>query len=164
MSIAIRKFESTDWTAVREIYEQGILTRNATFEMQVPDYESFVKKFHAHLLWVALDDKNVIGWAGLQPVSIRPVYQGVVEVTIYIHNAFAGKRIGTALIRHLIEESEKAGVWTLYSSIFPENTASIRLHLNNGFREIGYRENIAQLDGRWRSTVLFERRSKKVGI
>jgi phosphinothricin acetyltransferase len=86
-----------------------------------------------------------------------------VEVTIYIHNGSAGKGIGTALIKHLIEESEKAGIWTLYASIFPENTASIRLHVSQGFREIGYREKIGQLDGKWRDTVLFERRSKKVG-
>jgi L-amino acid N-acyltransferase YncA len=163
MSAFIRLFKSDDWTAVREIYEQGLLTRNATFETQVPDYDSWVKKFHSHLLWVAVDNGNVVGWAGLQPVSVRNVYEGVVEVTIYIHKASAGKGIGTALMKHLIEESETAGIWTLYASIFPENTASIRLHISNGFREIGYREKIAKLDRKWRNTVLFERRSKKVG-
>lgn len=164
MGVVIRSFEARDWNAVREIYEQGLLTRNATFETQVPDYDTWTKKFHPHLLWVATDNEQVIGWAGLQPVSPRKVYEGVVEVTIYIHNAFAGKGVGTLLMKHLIEQSERAGVWTLYASIFPENTASIRLHINNGFREIGYREKIGQLDGKWRNTVLFERRSKKVGI
>ncbi len=164
MNASVREFKPDDWNEVRHIYEQGLLTRNATFETQVPEYGEWIKKFHPHLLWVAMSDQKVIGWAGLQPVSTRKVYEGVVEVTIYIHHASAGKGIGTALMEHLISESEKAGIWTLYSSIFPENTASIRLHLNNGFREIGYREKIAQLDGEWRNTVLFERRSKKVGI
>lgn len=164
MSIAIRSFTAEDWNDVSEIYRQGLLTRNATFETEVPDYENWIKKFHGHLLWVAIQDGKVIGWAGLQPVSVREVYKGVVEVTTYIHNEFAGKGIGTALIKHLIEESEKAGIWTLYASIFPENTASIRLHITHGFREIGYREKIAQLDGKWRNTVLFERRSKIIGI
>lgn len=163
MSHSIRLFNSEDWNAVREIYEQGLLTRNATFETQVPDYESWIKKFNSQLLWVAVDNEKVLGWAGLQPVSVRKVYEGVVEVTIYIHNGAAGKGIGTSLMKHLIAESEKAGIWTLYASIFPENTASIRLHTSNGFREIGYREKIAQLDGKWRNTVLFERRSKIVG-
>ena len=163
MSISIRLFKSDDWKVASEIYEQGLLTRNATFETQVPDYDSWIKKFHSHLLWVAVDNGRIIGWAGLQPVSVRQVYEGVVEVTIYVHNASAGKGVGTALMKHLIEESEKAGIWTLYASIFPENTASIRLHLSHGFREIGYREKIAQLDEKWRNTVLFERRSKKVG-
>jgi phosphinothricin acetyltransferase len=163
MSHSIRLFQSDDWIAVRDIYEWGLLTRNATFETQVPDYNSWIKKFHPHLLWVAIEDSQVIGWAGLQPVSVRKVYEGVVEVTIYIDHESAGKGIGTALMKHLIAESEKAGIWSLYSSIFPENTASIRLHVNHGFREIGYREKIAQLDGKWRNTVLFERRSKIVG-
>ena len=163
MNHSIRLFKSDDWIAVRDIYEQGLLTRNATFETQVSDYDSWIKKFHRHLLSVAVDNEQIIGWAGLQPVSARKVYEGVVEVTIYIHNDWAGKGVGTALMKHLISESEKAGIWTLYASIFPENTASIRLHVSNGFREIGYREKIAQLDGKWRNTVLFERRSKIVG-
>jgi len=163
MSHLIRLFNGGDWNAVRDIYEQGLLTRNATFETQAPDYDTWIKKFNPHLLWVAIDQQKVIGWAGLQPVSARKVYEGVVEVTIYIHNDSAGKGVGTALMKHLISESEKAGIWTLYASIFPENTASIRLHVSSGFREIGYREKIAQLDGKWRNTVLFERRSKIVG-
>jgi L-amino acid N-acyltransferase YncA len=163
MSVSIRRFRSDDWNIVREIYEQGIVTRNATFETQAPDYDSWIKKFHSHLLWVAVDNDRVIGWAGLQPVSVRKVYEGVVEVTIYVHNAAAGKGIGSALLKNLIAESEKNGIWTLYASIFPENTASIRLHVRHGFREIGYREKIAQLNGKWRDTVLFERRSKLVG-
>jgi len=163
MSHSIRQFKPNDWSAVRDIYEQGLLTRHATFETQAPDYDAWIKKFHAHLLWIAIDADQVIGWAGLQPVSVRKVYEGVVEVTIYIRNDFARKGVGTSLMQHLIVESEKAGIWTLYASIFPENTASIRLHVSNGFREIGYREKIAQLDGVWRDTILFERRSKIVG-
>jgi L-amino acid N-acyltransferase YncA len=164
MSTEIRSFDNNDWEEVAGIYKQGLDTRNATFETQVPDYETWINKLHRHLLWVAVINNEVVAWAGLQPVSFRKVYEGVVEVTIYVDAAFAGKGIGTALIKHLIAESEKAGIWTLYASIFPENAASIRLHLNNGFREIGYREKIAQLDGKWRNTVLFERRSKNVGL
>lgn len=164
MNITIQKFVKENWNDVSEIYRQGLLTRNATFETEVPDYENWIRKFHGHLLWVAILNGKVVGWAGVQPVSVRKVYEGVVEVTVYIHNEFAGKGIGTALMKHLIEESEKAGIWTLYASIFPENTASVRLHITHGFREIGYREKIAQLDGKWRNTVLFERRSKKIGI
>lgn len=164
MSVLIRQFKSDDWNAVREIYEQGLLTRNATFETQVPDYDSWIKKFHPHLLWVAVQEYKVIGWAGLQPVSARKVYEGVLEVTIYIDKASSGKGIGGMLMKHLIAESERAGVWTLYASIFPENTASISLHVSHGFREIGYREKIAQLDGQWRNTVLFERRSRTTGV
>lgn len=157
----ITVFKENYWNEVKEIYRQGLEGRNATFETEVSEYSTWIQKFHPHLLWVALDRNQVVGWAGLQPVSARKVYEGVVEVTVYVHNAFSGKGIGTVLKKHLVEKSEKNGIWTLYASIFPENTASIRLHVSNGFREIGYRERIAQLDGKWRNTVLFERRSKK---
>jgi phosphinothricin acetyltransferase len=163
MSIAIRLFEKQDWNAVSEIYNQGLLTRNATFETDVPDFDVWVKKFIPELLWVAILDHKLVGWAGLQPVSSRKVYEGVVEVTLYVNVNFCGKGIGRQLLQHLIIQSEKSGIWTLYASIFPENVASVRLHRSNGFREIGYRERIAQLDGIWRSTLLFERRSNKVG-
>ena len=163
MELNIIAFEEKHWNEVKTIYREGLEGRNATFETEVPDYSTWIKKFNPHLLWVVLESKQVIGWAGLQPVSTRKVYEGVVEVTIYVHSAFSGRGIGSVLMKHLIEESEKNGIWTLQASIFPENTASIRLHVSHGFREIGYREKIAQLDGKWRNTVLFERRSKIVG-
>jgi L-amino acid N-acyltransferase YncA len=160
----IRNFDSSDWDRVAEIYREGILTGNATFETDVPAFEAWVKRFHSNLLWVAAMDRRIVGWAGLRPVSERKVYEGVAEVTIYIDKNNAGKGVGTTLMKHLIIESERAGIWTLYASIFPENVASVRLHESNGFREVGYRERIAKLDGRWRNTVQFERRSKIVGV
>ena len=163
MGISIKQFERSHWEAVSEIYALGMATGHATFETAVPDLDAWLKKFRADLLWVAIVDGVVAGWAGLQPVSVREVYRGVVEVTIYVHPGHAGKGVSTALMRHLVEQSEAAGIWTLYASIFPENTASIRLHEAACFREIGYRERIAQMHGKWRNTVLYERRSKIVG-
>jgi phosphinothricin acetyltransferase len=160
----IQPFTKLHWDEVKEIYRQGLEGRNATFETEVPDFDAWHKKFHPKLLWIVMDNNKVLGWAGLQPTSTRNVYEGVMEVTIYVRNDKAGQGIGTALMRHLIEESEVAGIWSLYASVFPENKASIRLHLSNGFREIGFRERIGQLDGQWRDTILFERRSKRNGI
>jgi L-amino acid N-acyltransferase YncA len=164
IKIRIEQFEPQHWQEVSEIYRLGLLSRNATFETEVPDFASWNKKFHDHLRWVVVLENKIVGWAGLLPVSVRKVYEGVTEVSIYVHPDFVGKGIGKQLMNHLIVESEKAGIWTLYASIFPENKASIHLHVSNGFREIGYRERIAQLDGKWRDTVLFERRSKVKGI
>lgn len=160
----IAPFTSKHWPEVAEIYRLGLLTRNATFETEVPAFESWKQKFHPHLLWVLMQDGAVAGWAGLMPVSARKVYEGVAEISIYIHPDFAGRGLGKKLMQHLIEESEKAGIWTIFASLFPENAASVRLHETFGFRTIGYREKIARLDGLWRDTVICERRSKKAGL
>lgn len=164
MKINIIPFEERYWQAVSEIYGLGLLTRNATFETEVPDFKVWTKKFIPDLLWIALHEQVVVAWAGLMPVSVRKAYEGVAEVSIYVHPKYAGKGVGKSLMLHLIEESEKHGIWTLFASIFPENTASSKLHVATGFRYIGYREKVAKLDGIWRDTALYERRSKLSGV
>ena len=104
------------------------------------------------------------GWAALSPVSKREVYAGVAEVSVYVAASARGRGVGGALMRTLIEDSERHRIWTLQSIVFPENHASVALHLNNGFREVGRRERIARRHGVWRDTVLFERRSRVVGV
>lgn len=163
MDIQILPFKPEYWSEVAQIYQQGLLSRNATFETEVPSFEVWDKKFHPHLRWVAVQQKQAVGWAALMPISERKVYAGVAEVSIYVHPDFAAHGIGKKLMQHLVTESEKAGIWSLFASLFPENTASVRLHESLGFRKIGYREKIAQLDGIWRDTVIYEKRSTTVG-
>lgn len=147
-----------DWPAVSEIYRQGLKTRIATFETTVPDWSDWNESHLGTCRIAAEVGEEVIGWAVLSPVSKRKVYKGVAEVTIYIHSSFSGKGVGSALMKELIEASEREGFWSLYSSVFPENVVSIHLHLKHGFREVGYREKIAQLDGVWKNTIILERR------
>jgi L-amino acid N-acyltransferase YncA len=148
-----------DWEQVRSIYLEGIARENSTFETDAPSWEKWDE---AHLPFARLvmrDGDRVLGWAALSPVSKRRVYRGVAEVTVYVTESASGQGIGRALLEALIDESERNSIWTLQASIFPENTASIKLHLRCGFREVGRRERIGMLHGVWRDTVLFERRS-----
>jgi phosphinothricin acetyltransferase len=152
------------WPDVEAIYTQGIATGNATFETQSPTWETWNAGHLAHSRLVATDATGqVLGWAALSPVSGRCVYGGVAEVSVYVAEAARGRGVGQQLLAALIDESEKNGIWTLQASIFPENTASIRLHKANGFRVMGKRERIGKLAGVWRDTVLLERRSAVVG-
>lgn len=149
------------WEEVAQIYQTGIDTKNATFRTKVPSWEEWDSQHHQHSRFVALSNSLVVGWCAIAPVSKRECYQGVAELSIYISLIHIGKGTGSLLMNQLIESSEANGIWTLYSSLFPENIASVSLHQKNGFREIGRREKIAQQDGVWRDTVLYERRSKK---
>ncbi|WP_315818981.1 GNAT family N-acetyltransferase [Paraflavitalea speifideaquila] len=147
-----------------EIYRQGILSGMATFETSVPEWAVFDTKYLPHSRIVAIEEGEITGWAALAPVSSRECYQGVAEVSVYVATAHQRKGIGRILLMALIAESEANNTWSLLSVIHEENRASIHLHEQCGFRYIGYRERIAQLDGIWRTTVMMERRSHKVGV
>lgn len=156
----IRQMTRADYPAVAEIYQQGIDTRNATFEQSPPArWEDFSEKFLPFSRFVAVIDNEVAGWAVLSSVSSRRVYAGVAEVSVYVASSHRGKHIGHALLKHLIEAAESNEIWTMQAGIFPENTASIKIHTDLGFRIVGYREKIGKMDGVWRSTLLLERRS-----
>ena len=163
--VTLRSLEPEDWPVVREIYAQGIATGDATLETSPPDWEAWNRSHVSELRYVAMSGSGEIsGWAALTPVSGRCVYAGVAEVSVYIGSAFRGQKVGDALLKHLILESEKNSYWTLQAGIFPENVPSMKLHEKNGFRVIGYRENIGKMNGIWRSVNLLERRSKVTGI
>ncbi|CAM3702708.1 MULTISPECIES: GNAT family N-acetyltransferase [Pseudoalteromonas] len=160
----IRKFTQLDYPAVKEIYQQGIDTGNATFQLISKTWDEWHNSMHDHSRLVAEDNGHVCGWAALSPVSNRDVYSGIAEVSVYVSKAAQGKGIGHKLLAQLIVESEKNNIWTLQAAIFPENLASIQLHLNNNFRRLGIREKLGKMHDTWRDVVLLERRSQIIGI
>lgn len=160
MGDIIRDFDPSDWDAVNSIYKQGIETNLATFQTSCPTYAEWDNSHLAFCRSVYEQNCIVVGWAALSPVSSRCVYSGVAELSIYIAGSARASGIGTKLLNKTIEESRTHGIWTLQSGIISDNTASIRLHLKCGFREVGYREKIARnAQGEWKSTVMMERRS-----
>lgn len=155
----IRKMEKTDWSRVKEIYEQSLLKGESTFNIFCPDYKEWDSSHLKDCRYVAEIDDRVVGWIAISPTSSRDAYKGVVEVSIYIDSFHQGCGIGTQLLETLCKQSELYGYWCLYASIFSINTASIHLHKKCGFREIGFRERIAKdRFGRWQNTILMEKR------
>ena len=158
----IRPLTREDWPAVEGIYSEGIATRLATFETEPPTWAEFdAGRLAGHRL-VAVEGGRVVAWAALSPVSARDCYSGVAEHSVYVTNGQRGRGVGRALLEALLANADAAGIWTVQTSIFPENAASVALHERLGFRVVGRRERIAKLDGRWRDTVLLERRSPAV--
>jgi L-amino acid N-acyltransferase YncA len=148
--------------AVLAIYQAGIDEGNATFETRAPGWAEFTTSRLPGHRFVAITATGVLGWVAASAVSARLAYRGVVEHSVYVHPAVRGQGVGRSLLQALIASTEAAGIWTIQSSIFPENTASAALHVAVGFRVVGTRERIAQHHGRWRDTVLIERRSPVV--
>ncbi len=158
----VREMQHSDSARVLEIYQTGLETKNSTFETVVPSWAEWDSSHLTHSRYVLEEDGQLSGWVALSPVSARQAYKGVAEVSIYVDPRWHGKKIASRLMDQMIQSSELNGIWTLFSSVFPENEATLRLHKKFGFRIIGTRERIAQLDGKWRDTVLLERRSYKI--
>ncbi len=165
MELKIREMRKDDWDAVAAIYQEGINIEIATFQTEVPSYESWDQGHIKSCRLVVTAKDQVIGWAALSPCSTRCVFAGVAEVSIYIKDGYRRKNVGETLLAALIAETEKEGYWSLLSVIIENNTASIALHKKAGFRMIGYREKIAKdINGVWQNTVMMEKRSLVVGI
>lgn len=162
--VEIVNMDPRHWEEVVRIYLEGIATGNSTFQTTAPTREEWDSGHTANCRLVAMNEGKVLGWAALSPVSGRCVYAGVAEVSLYVSEGARGKGIGRLLLEALITESEKNDYWTLQAGIFPENTASIRLHQQAGFRIIGTRERVGKMNGVWRDSLMLERRSKIVGI
>ena len=165
MSVTFGVMTEADWPAVRAIYAAGIATGNATFQTEAPEWAAWDAGHLPSCRLVARDGSGtVVGWAALSPVSTRPVYAGVVEVSVYVGESVRGQGVGRALLDALIHASERDGRWMLQAGILAENEASVALHLRCGFRVVGRRERIGRLNGVWRDVLLLERRSEVAGL
>jgi L-amino acid N-acyltransferase YncA len=160
----IRPMHKDDAKAVLSIYAEGIEDGLATFETQCPSWEEWDEAHIEECRLVAEGGDAVVGWAALSPVSRRACYRGVAEVTVYVARSARGRGVGSALLEALVRASEEAGFWTLQGVTLEGNEASIAMQKRCGFRVVGTRERIGQLNGRWKSTVLTERRSQVVGV
>ena len=165
MNYEIREMIPEDGEKVIEIFQEGIEGGNSTFDESAPTWEGWDQKFF-NICRFVLENENdeIIGWAALQPVSNRDCFKGVAEVSIYMRNNAQGKGFGSILLQKLILDSEEHGFWTLQAGIFPENEASVYVHQKLGFRTVGNREKIGQMNGVWRDIILLEKRSRIIGL
>ena len=156
--VTTRAMTDDDLETVRNIYAEGVATRNATFETEVPSATYLAEQWLPGHRWVAAIDGTVVGWTAISPTSTRECYAGVGETSVYVSESARGRGVGKALLHRQVTEADAGGLWTLQTSVFPENRASIVLHHGAGYQTLALRSRIARLDGVWRDTVLLERR------
>ena len=156
--VEVRPLVSSDWPAVAAIFAEGIETGDATFETTVPAWEDWDARHLPEHRFVAELDGEVAGWIAVVPYSSRAAYRGVGEESVYVAERARGTGVGRTLLSALIASARDGGLWTLQAGVFPENEASLALHRALGFREVGVRDRIGQLDGAWRDVVLLELR------
>ncbi|MFI6243320.1 GNAT family N-acetyltransferase [Micromonospora sp. NPDC050795] len=163
VDITVRPMTDADADRVLAIYQAGLDTGDASFEVTAPGWAAFSTARLGGHRFVAVDPGGtVLGWVAVSPTSTRAVYAGVVEHSVYVDPAAQGRGIARLLLDALITSAEAAGVWTIQSGVFPENTASLALHQRVGFRVIGVRERVGRHHGRWRDVILLERRSPTI--
>jgi phosphinothricin acetyltransferase len=158
----IRDLGPLDWPEVARIFEDGIRSGDATFELEPPSWDDW-DAAHSQIRVVAELEGRVVAWAALSPKSARHCYRGVAESSVYVEEALQGRGVGRGLMDEVIVRSEASGIWTLEAGIFPENKASLRLHLGCGFRLVGVRERLGEANGEFRDVLLLERRSEVIG-
>jgi L-amino acid N-acyltransferase YncA len=156
--VLVRPLDPTDYPAVAAVFAEGIATGRATFETTVPSWEEWDAAHLPGHRFVAEEDGDLLGWIAVVPYSRRAVYRGVGEESVYVAARARGRGVGRALLEAVIASARAGGLWTLQAGIFPENVASLELHRGLGFREVGVRDRIGQLDGQWRDVVLLELR------
>jgi L-amino acid N-acyltransferase YncA len=152
---------SEDASGIALIYNQGIEERQATLETALrstEDREAWLAgRGPRHPVIVAIEDREVIGWASLNQFNPRPVYDYVADISVYVGRAARGRGIGTALLTALEERARPIGYHKLVLAGFPSNGAAVRLYSRRGFRTVGiYREH-GFLDGGWVDVVLMEK-------
>jgi phosphinothricin acetyltransferase len=154
----------SNFPEVQRIYKEGIDTGVATFETKIPNWTHWDANHLSFGRILLIDGNQFLGWAALSVVSKREVYSGVAEVSVYVSKNYRGQNIGDYLLKALIKVSQNNTIWTLQAAIMRANEASIKLHTNNGFRIVGYKEKIGKLKGIWLDNIILERRSNIIGI
>jgi L-amino acid N-acyltransferase len=149
----IRPATLDDLPGIFAIYDPEVLTGIATFETSPKSPAERLEWFNAHAsprhpIVVADEDGGIVGWACASRWSPRPAYDRAVETSVYVHTDHRGRKLGRALMLHLIERCRAARVGVLLARIVEGNPSSLALHESLGFQTVGISRRIGEKFGR----------------
>jgi phosphinothricin acetyltransferase len=125
--------------------------------------ESRVPWFEAHPpgrrpIWVVELDGRIAGWLSLSTFYGRPAYDKTVEVSVYVHESFRRRGLGSYFLSQALAHAPSIGVETLLGFVFAHNLGSLALFEHFGFERWGELPQVAELDGVPRHVVILGRR------
>lgn len=161
--LLIRDATLKDLPEIVAIYNSTIAGRMVTADTSPVTVSSREQWFKEHTpdhrpLWVVEIEDVIAGWVSFQSFYGRPAYNGTVEISIYLHEDFRGKKLGKSLLEYAISACPKLGVKTMLGFIFGHNDPSLKLFKSFGFEEWAHLPNVAELDGIERDLIILGKR------
>lgn len=151
-TIQIRKAEVADLEAIREIYNEAILTTTATFDTEPKTAEERLKWFQSHgerhPILVAVVEGKVVGWSSLNQWSDRRAYDETAETSFYVKSEFRGRGIGRRLKEATITEAKRLGFHSLLARVAQGSEESLHLNYSVGFVLVGTMKEVGQKFGK----------------
>ena len=163
-TFSIRPAAAADFEAIQSIYAHHVLHGLASFEETPPDSAELMRRWRAiadaGLPYLCANENNgaLVAYAYAGPYRPRSAYRFTVEDSVYVAPGQAGRGIGRALLRQLIEVCANLGKRQMIAVIGDSgNAASIALHRACGFELTGTFQAIGFKHGRWVDSVLMQR-------
>lgn len=157
----VREARESDLKAILAIYNQGIEDRIATLETEIKDSSYMKEWFKQHQnrysVVVAEEERNIIGWASLNPYNNRSAYDGVADISVYISRESRGRGVGGKLLSALDDKARENNFHKLVLFTFPFNGLGQGLYKKMGFREVGIFQNQGVLDGKFVDVMAMEK-------
>lgn len=159
--VTVRPARLDDLNTITEIYNEAILTTDATFDTE-PKTDAEQRAWFAghgskNPILVAELDGVVVGWASLSEWSPRRAYADTAEVSLYVKQEFRGRGVGRRLLEAVVCEGEKVGLHTVIARITESNQESVHLHERAGFEHIGVMREVGQKSGKLLDVCLMQK-------
>lgn len=166
-SFTIRDATEQDLPDIRAIYNHYVANSTVTFDEEPQTLKELRAKFrHNEKLgypWlVAVSPSGqILGYASASPWKQKAAYRYTVENSIYLGPASTGKGLGKALMAEFLARAKEAGIKEVIAVIADKGAeASIAMHRNFGFKEIGHMGKVGFKFDRWLGTVLLQKSLK----